>query len=74
MKAFKNNKSPGLDGITAEFYLKFWDAIKLKLLKVYNESFDEGILPVSLRTGVITLLEKKGKDRVDIANWRQSLC
>ena len=27
------------------------------------------ILPVCLRTGVITLLEKKGKDRLDIANW-----
>ena len=29
-----------------------------------------GILPESLRTGVITLLEKKGKDRIDVANWR----
>jgi hypothetical protein len=29
-----------------------------------------GILPESLRTGVITLLEKKGKDRLNIANWR----
>ena len=28
------------------------------------------ILPECLRTGVITLLEKKGKDRLDIANWR----
>ena len=23
-----------------------------------------------MRTGVITLLEKKGKDRLEIANWR----
>ena len=23
-----------------------------------------------MRTGVVTLLEKKGKDRLDIANWR----
>ena len=30
----------------------------------------DGILPESLRTGVIVLLEKKGKDRMDIANWR----
>ena len=70
LKAFKRNKSPGLDGITAECYLRFWDAIKQKLLKVYNQSFDLGILPASLRTGVITLLEKKGKDRVDVPNWR----
>ena len=60
LKTFSKNKSPGLDGITAEFYLQFWDHIKLKLLKVYADSFVLGILPESLRTGVITLLEIKG--------------
>ena len=59
-----------MDGITAEFYLTFWDQIKCKLIAVYEESYVNGILPISLRTGVITLLEKKGKDRLDIANWR----
>ena len=59
-----------MDGITAEFYLKFWDALKMKLIIVYKDSFILGILPESLRTGVITLLEKKGKDRADISNWR----
>ena len=70
LKTFSKNKSPGLDGITAEFYLQFWDYLKIKLLKVYADSFVMGILPESLRTGVITLLEKKGKDRMNIANWR----
>ena len=70
LKSFSKNKSPGLDGITAEFYLCFWDAIKNKLLEVYQDSFINGILPESLRTGVIVLLEKKGKDRLDIVNWR----
>ena len=28
LKSFRKNKSPGLDGITAEFYLYFWDLIK----------------------------------------------
>ena len=50
--------------------MQFWNEIKIKLLKVYDDSFILGILPESLRTGVITLLEKKGKDRIDIANWR----
>ena len=67
---FKKNKSPGLDGITAEFYIKFWDLVKGKLMQVYEEAFDSGVLPESLRTGVIVLLEKKGKDRMNIANWR----
>ena len=70
LKSFSKNKCPGLDGITAEFFLHFWNEIKIKLLKVYSDSFVQGILPECMRTGVITLLEKKGKDRIDIANWR----
>ena len=34
LKSFSKNKSPGLDGITAEFYLCFWEPIKSKLLQV----------------------------------------
>ena len=67
LKTFSKNKSPGLDGITGEVYLQFWDYLKTKLLKVYSDSFVLGVLPESLRTGVITLLEKKGKDRLNIA-------
>ena len=70
LKSFRKNKSPGLDGLTAEFYITFWDQLKHMLLHVYENSFSLGILPESLRVGVITLIEKKGKDRLDIANWR----
>ena len=70
LRKFKKDKSPGLDGLTAEFYLQFWDLLKEKLMQVYNESFKKGLLPESLRKGVIVLIEKKGKNRMDIANWR----
>ena len=70
LKAFKKDKSPGLDGLTAEFYIEFWELLKDKLKGIYDETFANGILPESLRTGVIVLLEKKGKNRMDIANWR----
>ena len=70
LKSFKKNKSPGLDGLSAEFYLSFWDSLKDKLMAVYSQSFEVGILPEAMRIGVVTLLEKKGKDRSDIANWR----
>ena len=39
-------------------------------MQVYNESFENGILPESLSLVLIVLLEKKGKDRMNIANWR----
>ena len=70
LKSFSRNKSPGLDGLSAEFYITFWEQLKDMLLLVYENSFSTGILPECMRVGVITLIEKKGKDRLDIANWR----
>ena len=70
LKTFRKNKSPGLDGITAEFFLAFWDQLKEKLFAVYEDSFSKGNLPESLMTGVVTLLEKKGKDILELVNWR----
>ena len=59
LKSFNKNKSPGIDGLTAELYLKFWDILGPLLLDVYKESFEKGILPENMRVGLITLLEKK---------------
>ena len=59
LTTFRKNKSPGLDGLTAEYFLAFWDQIKEKLFMVYKDSFLTGILPETLRIGVVTLLEKK---------------
>ncbi len=69
VKQLSHNKSPGLDGLTPEFYQFFWPALKTDLLSVFNESILSGSLPVSCRRAVITLLPKKG-DLLDIANWR----
>ena len=70
LKLFRKNKYPGLDGLTSELYLKFWDLLGPLLLNVYDESFERGILPENMRVGVITLLEKKDKNRLKLANWR----
>ena len=37
---------------------------------MYQDSFTKGVLPECMRLGVVTLLEKKGKDRMELANWR----
>ena len=70
LKSFSKKRSPGLDGLTAELYLEFWDLLKIKLHQAYKEAFEMEILPQCMSTGVVTLLEKKGKDRLEIANWR----
>ena len=43
-----------------ESYFEFWELLKDKLKGVYDETFANVILPDSLGTGVIVLLEKKG--------------
>ena len=64
-----NNKSPGLDGLTPEFYKHFWDELKYPFLNMIRESFDKGIMPDSMRRAVVALLFKKG-DRELLKNYR----
>jgi len=65
-----NNKSPGNDGLTKEFYLFFWDVIHKTLFNSYLESIKVGKLTVSQRQNLISLIEKTGKDKTLIKNWR----
>ena len=65
----KKNKSPGLDGISIEFYKKFWPLIGNLLVKVFNNSYENGILTESQRVSVFTLIFKKGDDS-DLSNYR----
>ena len=69
LKKMKHNKSPGLDGITTEFYQAFWPLLGNFLVDVYNECYEEGILPDSQRQAVLSLIFKKGNVD-DIANYR----
>ena len=62
-------KSPGTDGLPAEFYLAFWDVLGPDLVEVLNASFDSGLLPLSQRDALISLVFKKG-DRLLHKNWR----
>ena len=67
--SMENNKSPGIDGLTTNFYKHFWPILSKKLTSVYNHAFRTGTLAVSQRRGVISLLFKKG-DRTQLKNWR----
>lgn len=69
VKSFKKNKSPGNDGLTAEFYLKMWPIIGNILVRAANVANQKGELSTSQKQAVITLLDK-GKDRNQIKNWR----
>ena len=67
--AFDVNKTPGNDGIPIEFYKTFWLVLKDSFIKCVNECFEKGEMSNSEKQAVITLIEKKGKDRSLLKNW-----
>ena len=57
----KLNKAPGLDGLSVEFYRKFWNNLKklVACTKVFNFSYERGHLSNSQKIGAISLIFKK---------------
>ena len=70
LKDMKNNKSPGSDGITTEFYKIFWKDIKAFYINSINYSHQHGNLTELQRQGIVNLIPKKDKDLADLNNWR----
>ena len=70
LKTMKANKSPGSDGLPAEFYNAFWKDIWQYLLNALNTSFIKGRLSITQRRGFISLIPKKNKDAKLLKNWR----
>ena len=70
LNSFKNNKSPGNDGLTTEFYKTFWPILGHLLVESLKTAYRLGKLSNSQRQALIRLIEKKDKDRRCMENWR----
>ena len=70
LKEMKCNKSPGNDGYTVEFYCTFWPLLGEIIVESFNESYKTGELSISQKQGIITLIEKEGKNTFYIKNYR----
>ena len=70
LKDFGNNKTPGTDGLPAEFYRFFWLDISHDLLASYNFASQHCMLSISQRRGILSLIPKKSKVKTILENLR----
>ena len=70
LKEFKNNKTPGTDGFSAEFYKFFWSDLGTEMTASFNYAFQKGSLSISQKRGIISLIPKKNKDKTLLENLR----
>ena len=66
----QNGKSPGNDGLSKEFYVCFFSELGDLLVNTLSYSFKCGELTTSQKHAIITLIEKKDRDKKLIKNWR----
>jgi len=70
LKQMADSKTPGTDGLSAEFYKTFWSDISDALIAALNFAYETGKLPITQRRGVIKLIPKKETDLKNLKNWR----
>lgn len=70
LKNMKNEKSPGLDGFTVEFFKFFWIDLRAFILRSINYGYRNGSLSITQKQGIITCLPKPNKSRHLLKNWR----
>ena len=70
LKQMKDNKSPGPDGLTKAFYVKFFDLIGETLVKLSHLIFENEHLTENQRLSYITLLCKDPNNASNMKNWR----
>lgn len=69
VSSLKKGTAPGCDGLPAAFYEMVLPWIGNELVGVYQECLRRGEMVVTMRTGLVSLLYKKGL-KEDLGNWR----
>ena len=71
IKNLPENKTPGPDGFTGEFYQIFRDKLMPILLKLFQKIAEEETLPNSFYEATIILIPKLDKDNTKNESYRQ---
>ena len=64
------DKTPGMDGLPADFYKIFWKDLSPFLISAFNYAYDSGMLSITQRRGIIKLIPKKDYESYFLKNWR----
>ena len=70
LKGMNNNKTPGNDGIPADFYKVFWDKLKDPFYDMMLEVYKDNMLHATASEGVLNLIPKANKDTRYVKNLR----
>ncbi len=68
IRNLSSGKTPGSDGQPTDFYKFFWCDIKSLLTQSIIHVMEKGELSIEQKRGIITLLPKKGKNRLYLKN------
>lgn len=68
VKSLKKCKSPGNDGLSAEFYQHFWTILEQPLFNVFQSCVAKSELSSTMKQGTICLIPKPDKDPAFIEN------
>ncbi|GBG88894.1 hypothetical protein CBR_g48506 [Chara braunii] len=69
LKYMAKGKSPGVDGLTVEFYMANWETLGRSLVEVYNEVLTDARLGKGMTHNIISVMFKKG-DKAEVRNWQ----
>ncbi len=69
LKEMSHNKTPGCDGIPAEFFTVFWSDIKHYML-LHSVFLLTVVKCLDQKRGIINWIPKPGKNHCDLKNWR----
>uniref|UniRef100_A0A2D4EPZ4 Reverse transcriptase domain-containing protein n=1 Tax=Micrurus corallinus TaxID=54390 RepID=A0A2D4EPZ4_MICCO len=70
IRSQKNNKTPGLDGLSGEYYKTMEEILSPIMLDLYNEVLTDSNMPDTWKDALISLILKDGTDARQIHNYR----